>query len=324
MNVLIIGGAGYIGSHCNKFFSKQGVHTLVLDNLSLGHKEAVKYGQFIQGDVGDTALVKNIFATQSIDAVVHFAAFAAVGESVENPSKYYTNNVGKMITLLDAMVEYGVKYFILSSSAATFGEPLYLPIDELHEQKPINPYGETKLIGEKLLRDYEKAYGIKYASLRYFNAAGADPDCEIGESHQPEYHLLPLLFQTALGKREKLFVYGNDYDTPDGTCVRDFVHVADLAEAHYLALEYLKKENISASFNLGNNMGYTILDIINVFERLAKIKVNFSFAGRRAGDPARLIASNEKAKQLLKWNPQLSSIETILATAWDWEKNRKY
>ncbi|MDR1701816.1 MAG: UDP-glucose 4-epimerase GalE [Sporomusaceae bacterium] len=324
MNVLIIGGAGYIGSHCNKFFSQQGLNTFVLDNLALGHAEAVKYGTFIAGDAGDKVLLKDIFTAQKIDAVVHFAAFAAVGESVESPSKYYNNNVSKMIDLLDVMVECGIKYFIFSSSAATFGEPLYLPIDEAHGQNPINPYGETKLIGEKLLRDYEKAYGIKYAALRYFNAAGADPDAEIGESHQPEYHLIPLILQTALGQREKLSVYGKDYDTPDGTCVRDFVHVVDLAEAHYLALEYLQKNNLSACFNLGNNIGYTILEVIKVFERLAGVKVNFSFAARRAGDPARLIASNEKAKELLNWDPKLSSLETILATAWNWEQNRKY
>ncbi len=323
MNVLITGGAGYIGSHCNKFFNEQGINTIVLDNLLFGHQESVKHGRFIEGDFGDSDLLSTIFQSEDIHAVVHFAALADVADSVKNPGKYYLNNVSKMITLLDKMVEYSVKKFVFSSSASTFGEPKYVPIDELHEQDPINPYGETKLIGEKLLRDYEKAYGINYAALRYFNASGADPDCEIGESHNPEHHLLPLIFQTVLGKREKLFVYGNDYDTPDGTCVRDFIHVMDLAEAHYLALNYIQN-NSSESFNLGNNVGYTILEIINAFERISNRKVNFEFADKRLGDPARLIASNRKAKELLQWNPQLSDIETILKTAWQWEQNKKY
>jgi len=323
VNVLITGGAGYIGSHCNKFFNEQGINTIVLDNLLFGHQESVKHGRFIEGDFGDSDLLSTIFQSEDIHAVVHFAALADVADSVKNPGKYYLNNVSKMITLLDKMVEYSVKKFVFSSSASTFGEPKYVPIDELHEQDPINPYGETKLIGEKLLRDYEKAYGINYAALRYFNASGADPDCEIGESHNPEHHLLPLIFQTVLGKREKLFVYGNDYDTPDGTCVRDFIHVMDLAEAHYLALNYIQN-NSSESFNLGNNVGYTILEIINAFERISNRKVNFEFADKRLGDPARLIASNRKAKELLQWNPQLSDIETILKTAWQWEQNKKY
>jgi UDP-glucose 4-epimerase len=324
VNVLITGGAGYIGSHCNKFFNQKGIHTIVLDNLLFGHPESIKHGKFIEGDFGDPDLLKAIFEAEDIDAVVHFAALADVADSVKSPEKYYVNNVSKMITLLDKMVEYSVNKFVFSSSASTFGEPKYVPIDELHDQHPINPYGETKLIGEKLLRDYGKAHGMKYVALRYFNASGADPDCEIGESHNPEHHLLPLLFQTALEKREKLFVYGNDYETPDGTCVRDFIHVMDLAEAHYLALNYMIQNNRSESFNLGNNVGYTILEIINTFERISNIKVKFEFADKRPGDPARLIASNIKAKELLHWNPRLSDIETILRTAWEWEKNKKY
>lgn len=324
MKVLITGGAGYIGSHCNKFFNQRGIQTVVVDNLLFGHPESVGQGKFIEGDFGNKALLQTIFEEEQIDAVVHFAAFADVADSVKNPDKYYTNNVNKMVILLDTMVEYGVKNIVFSSSAATFGEPKYIPIDEAHEQQPINPYGETKLIGEKMLRDYNKAYGLQYAALRYFNAAGADPDGEIGESHNPEHHLLPLVFQTALGKREKLFVYGDDYDTADGTCVRDFVHVIDLAEAHYLALEYIIRTKRSECFNLGNNVGYSILEILNTFEKVAKCKIKFEYAGRRAGDPAKLIASNQKAKELLQWQPKLSDIETIIRTAWEWEQNKKF
>jgi UDP-glucose 4-epimerase len=320
MNVLITGGAGYIGSHCAKFFHQQGVNTIVLDNLLFGHREAVKYGKFIEGDFGDKQLVNKIFQLEKIDAIIHFAALADVADSVKNPNKYYDTNVSRMITLLDAMVENHVQYFVFSSSASTFGEPKYVPIDEQHIQDPINPYGETKLIGEKLLRDYEQAYGIHYSALRYFNASGADLDGELGEAHDPEHHLLPLIFRTALGQREKLFVYGNDYETPDGTCVRDFVHVMDLAAAHYLALNFIRQHNVSECFNLGNSIGYSVLEVIHSFERIANRKVNFEFVDKRAGDPAILVASNQKAKDVLQWEPKYSSLETILTTAWEWEK----
>lgn len=323
MNVLITGGAGYIGSHCNKFFNQKGIGTIVLDYLSFGHREAVKQGTFIEGDFGNKNLLKSIFKSEQIDAVIHLAALADVPDSVQNPSKYYCNNVSKMITLLDAMVEHSIRHIVFSSSAAIFGEPEFVPIDEAHRQLPINPYGETKCIGEKLLRDYGKAYGIKYSALRYFNAAGADFDCEIGESHSPEHHLIPLIFQTILGNRKKMLVYGNNYDTPDGTCIRDFVHVMDLAEAHYLALSYILKNDISESFNLGSNAGFSVLEIIKTFERIANVKVDFEITDRRPGDPARLIASNLKAKQLLNWKPK-RTIEQILASAWVWEKSRKY
>lgn len=323
MNVLITGGAGYIGSHCNHLLNQKGIHTIVIDDLSFGHREAVKQGQFIEGDFGNKSLLKSIFDSQQIDGVIHFAAFADVADSVQNPNKYYNNNVIKMITLLDVMLEYSTRNIVFSSSASIFGEPEFLPIDELHRQLPINPYGQTKCIGEKILRDYEKAYGINYAALRYFNAAGADIACKIGESHTPEHHLIPLIFQTVLGKRKKLFVYGNNYDTPDGTCIRDFIHVMDLAEAHYLALDYILKNDTSQSFNLGNNVGFSVLEIIKTFERITNLEVNFEVTDRRLGDPARLIASNNKAKQLLNWNPRLT-IEDIINSAWEWEKNRTY
>lgn len=324
MNVLITGGAGYIGSHCNKLFFRKGINTVVLDNLLFGHQAAVKYGQFVQGDFGDRELVKSILSQNKIDAVVHFAALADVNDSVRNPGKYYKNNVSRMIDLLDVMVDCSVQYFVFSSSASVYGEPQCKIIDECHPQSPISPYGETKLIGERLLAYYEKAYGIKCAAMRYFNASGADAEGEIGEVHHPEHHLLPLLFQTALRQRGELLVYGNDYPTPDGTCIRDFVHVTDLAEAHFLALEYLHSQQTSSNFNLGNNKGYSILQVINTFEKLSGIRVNWRFAERRAGDPAFLVASNEKARNILGWVPRLSDIETILNTAWAWEKNRTY
>jgi UDP-glucose 4-epimerase len=323
VNVLITGGAGYIGSHCNNFLNQKGISTIVVDDLSFGHREAVKQGTFIEGDFGNKKLLTSIFKSEHIDAVIHFAALADVADSVQNPSKYYCNNISKMINLLDAMVEHSIRHIVFSSSAAIFGEPEFVPIDELHRQLPINPYGETKCIGEKLLRDYGKAYGIKYSALRYFNAAGADIDCKIGESHNPEHHLIPLIFQTALGKRKNFFVYGNDYNTPDGTCIRDFIHVMDLAEVHYLALNYILKNDTSESFNLGNNVGFSVLDIIKTFERIANLKVNFEITDRRPGDPARLIASNKKTKQLLNWDPKLT-IEDILNSAWEWEKSRTY
>lgn len=324
MNVLITGGAGYIGSHCNKLFNQQGIHTIVVDNLLFGHREAVSKGEFIAGDFGDRALLKTLCEFRKIDAVIHCAALADVADSVRHPDKYYLNNVSKMLTLLDVMVEHAVRYFVFSSSAAVFGEPQYLPIDEGHVTQPINPYGQTKLIGEKILQDYEQAYGIQYIALRYFNAAGADPEGEIGESHHPEHHLLPLVLQTGLGQREKLLVYGDNYDTPDGTCIRDFIHVTDLAQAHYLALDYMLQHNCSDSFNLGNNVGYSILEVISTFEKLAQRTVNFQFTAKRQGDPARLIAANKKAQQVLQWQPSFSNLETIIATAYEWEKNKRY
>jgi len=324
MNILITGGAGYIGSHCNKLLHQRKINTIVVDNLSFGHREAVKWGKFIEGDLGDKNFINSIFKNYDIDAVMHFAAYANVPESVIRPNKYYINNVSNMINLLDSMVENNVKYIVFSSSAATFGSPKYTPIDENHIQNPINPYGETKLIGEKLLRDYEKAYGIKHTIMRYFNAAGADLDCEIGESHYPEHHLLPVIFQVCKGVKNKLNIYGNNYPTKDGSCIRDFIHVTDLAWAHYLALEYLISENQSQDFNLGSNVGFSVKEMVRKCEEILDIQINYQLDNPRLGDPATLIASNNKIKSLLNWEPKYSDLETIIKSAWAWEKIKYY
>ena len=324
MKVLITGGAGYIGSHCNKYFGKQGIDTVVLDNMLFGHEEAVVCGKLIKGEIGDARLLDKIFEEEEIEAVIHFAALADVADSVTYPDKYYDVNVRQMIVLLDAMVRHNVKYIVFSSSAATFGEPQYVPIDETHSQNPINPYGMTKLIGEKMLADYERAYGIRYCAMRYFNAAGASNDCTIGESHDPEHHILPLIFQTALGTRKKFYIFGNDYDTKDGTCIRDYVHVEDLASAHYLALKYLIDNNNSECFNLGNNEGYSVLEVIKNFEHISGMKLNYEFAERRAGDPAKLVATNDKARNILKWKPENSKLINIMKTAWNWEAKKTF
>lgn len=324
MNVLITGGAGYIGSHCNRYFLDKGVHTTILDDLSEGHRDAVLGGEFVLGDFGDSALLDKVFEEKTYDAVVHFAAFTSVGESVAEPRKYFHNNVENMMTLMNAAVDHGVKYFVFSSSAAVFGEPTSIPIQEDHIQQPINPYGETKMIGERMLADYEKAYGIHSCSFRYFNAAGDSSDSVIGESHHPETHLIPLVIQAALGKRPPLQVFGTDYDTRDGSCIRDYVHVEDLAAAHYLGLRYIMEHNVSDQFNLGSETGFTVLEIIKAFEKVTGIKVPYTLADRRPGDPAVLVAGNEKARKVLGWNPEKSNLETILLDAYHWEMKRKY
>lgn len=323
MKVLITGGAGYIGSHTNRYFLEQGVETIVLDDLSSGHRVAVLGGKFIEGDFGNKKLLDEIFIADKIDAVIHFAAFASVAESVQKPKKYYENNVIKMLTLLDTMLQHQVKYLVFSSSAATFGEPTYTPLDEKHEQKPINPYGFTKLIGEQILLDYEKAYGLHSASLRYFNAAGAAKDAKIGEAHNPETHLIPRLIDSAI-KGQTLKVFGDDYPTRDGTCIRDYIHVEDLATAHYLALTYIMQHDTTENFNLGSQQGYTIFEIIKTFEKISGIKVQYEIAKRRPGDPATLIATSEKAQKILKWKMKHSSLEDILESAYEWEKKRRY
>lgn len=323
MRVLITGGAGYIGSHCNRFFSGQGIETVVLDDLSDGHKESVVVGEFVQGDFGDKPFMQALLKKYKFDAVVHFAAFASVPDSVARPKRYYDNNVTKMLALLDTVVACGIKYFVFSSSAATFGEPKYVPIDEKHPQEPINPYGMTKLIGEKILADYEKAYGLHSCSFRYFNAAGDAPDGKIGEAHNPEAHLIPLVIRAAMtGKKMKVF--GDDYKTKDGSCVRDYVHVEDLAAAHYLGLKYIMKNNTSENFNLGSNTGFSVLELLKTFEKILELKVPYDIVGRRAGDPAVLVASNKKAQDLLGWQLKRSNLETILKDAWNWEQHKKY
>ncbi|MGE1062815.1 UDP-glucose 4-epimerase GalE [Megasphaera paucivorans] len=323
MRVLITGGAGYIGSHCNRLFADKGIETVVLDDLSDGHKAAVVAGEFVKGNYGDRVFMKQLFSQYTFDGIIHFAAFASVPDSVARPQRYYDNNVAKMLALLDEAVASGIKYFVFSSSAATFGEPQYVPIDEKHPQHPINPYGMTKLIGEEILADYEKAYGIHSCSFRYFNAAGDAPDGMIGEAHNPESHLIPLVMRAAM-TGEKMKVFGDDYATKDGSCVRDYVHVEDLAEAHYLGLQYIMEHNISENFNLGSSDGFSVLDLIRTFEKILGQKIPYDIVGRRAGDPAVLVASNAKAKELLGWDPKRSDLETILNDAWHWEQHRKY
>lgn len=323
MKVLITGGAGYIGSHCNALFASKGIDTVVLDDLSDGHRQAVIAGKFVEGDFGDRTLLDALMGAVQFDAVIHFAAYASVPDSVKRPARYYRNNVTNMQTLLDACVEHGVKYFVFSSSAATFGNPQYTPMDEAHPQNPINPYGTTKLIGEKLLADYERAHGLHYCVFRYFCAAGDAEDGCIGEAHNPETHLIPVMIRAA--QQGKPFsVFGSDYDTPDGSCIRDFIHVTDLAEAHYLGLEYLMAGNPSDCFNLGSGTGFTVLEMIKALEEVSGQPVPYALADRREGDPAVLVASNTKAKKVLGWNPKHSDIRTILRDAWAWEQNRKY
>jgi UDP-glucose-4-epimerase len=324
MKVLITGGAGYIGSHTNRYFSEHGIDTVVVDDLSAGHAEAVLAGRLVRDNFGNRTILHDLMGNEPIDAIVHFAAYADVADSVADPGKYYRNNVSGMINLLNCMVAHKIKYFIYSSSAATFGEPKYIPIDEEHPQQPINPYGMSKLIGEKLLEDYERAYGIRYCALRYFNASGASRDGLIGESHTPEHHLIPLIQRAELNEDYRLKVFGCDYPTRDGSCLRDYIHVEDLAEAHYLGMKYIMEHNCSECFNMGSNTGFTVLELIHEFERLVGEPINYEITGRRVGDPASLLASNQKAKRLLGWEPKRSGIREILLDAWNWEKKRRY
>lgn len=323
MKVLITGGAGYIGSHCNRYFSEKGIETVVLDDLSDGHREAVLWGKYVEGDFGDKNLLDRLMKKYNFDAVIHFAAFASVPDSVIRPARYYHNNVTNMQTLLDACVENGIKYFVFSSSASTFGNPQYVPMDEKHPQEPINPYGMTKLIGEKLLHDYERAYGLRYCAFRYFCAAGDSEDGHIGEAHNPETHLIPVMIKAAMEKKA-FKVFGNNYDTKDGSCIRDYIHVLDLAEAHFLGLKWIMEKDASNDFNLGSNQGFTVLEMIKALEKVSGTVVPYKIADRREGDPAVLVASNEKAKSVLGWIPKHSEIEQILQDAWNWENNRKY
>ncbi len=318
MNVMIIGGAGYIGSHVNKLLNKLGHTTIILDNLSRGFKELVRWGKFVEGDFADSNLLDLIFSENKIDVVMHFSAFAYVGESLSHPSEYYINNVNKTIQLLGSMVKHNVNYFIFSSSCATFGKAEYLPIDEKHPQDPINPYGRTKLIIEHVLKDYEKAYDLHHCILRYFNAAGADPDTEIGEMHNPETHLIPLVFDAVIGKLPAISIFGNDYDTEDGTCIRDYLHVNDIARAHILSMEWLLKHNSSNFFNLGSETGYSVLDVIHEVEKITRKKVPYQIKPRRDGDPAALISSSNKAHITLNWHPEYDTLKNIIATAWEW------
>lgn len=322
-NILVFGGAGYIGSCTTKHLLDKGCNCVVADNLIYGHKEAVdKRAKFIHADLLDNYSLTQLFKSEKIDAVVHFAAFAYVGESVEKPSKYYQNNVIGTLNLLNAMLEFGVKDIVFSSTCATYGEPQYTPIDEKHPQNPINAYGRTKLMIEQIFADYERAYHLRHISLRYFNASGASKDGQIGESHEPETHLIPLVLKAIKGEIEAINVFGTDYDTPDGTCIRDYIHIEDLAQAHRLALENLHK--FSGCINLGTGLGTSVKEVIQAAEKVSGRKCPVNYAPRRAGDPARLYADNQKAKQILNWQPEFNHIEDILQTAWQWENERKY
>lgn len=321
--IFIAGGAGYIGSHANKFLTKKGYKTIVFDNLVTGHSDFAKWGKFYKGDLSNIDDIDKVFKENKIEAVMHFSAFAYVGESVKEPAKYYINNVSNTINLLEVMKKYGVKYFIFSSTCATYGNPIKVPIDETHPQNPVNPYGRSKLMVEQILSDYDKAYGIKYINLRYFNASGADSDCEIGERHNPETHLIPLAIYNALGINKSITVFGTDYPTHDGTCIRDYIHVEDLANAHWLAFEYLKSKNSSDSFNLGNGEGFSVREIINVVEKISGKRLNVVEGMRREGDPPVLISRSEKAKKVLGWDTKYKNIEDIIETAYHWHKKDK-
>ena len=324
MNILIVGGAGYIGSHMCKYLSQNGYTPIVLDNLVCGHRESVKWGPFIEGSMDDKTLLNHIFKEYEIAAVMHFAAFCYVGESVDNPAKYYRNNVAATLTLLEAMIENDILNFIFSSTCATYGEPIEIPIKENHPQSPINPYGRSKLMVEQIIDDFGNAYGLKSASLRYFNAAGADPDGELGEDHRPETHLIPLVLQTALNKREEIEIFGNDYPTSDGTCIRDYIHINDLAQSHLLALERLLNGLSGGQYNLGNGDGYSVKQVIDVARQVTKKKIPSKVVKRRPGDPAVLIGSSEKANKELGWKPQFTDLHTIIETAWNWHKNNPH
>jgi UDP-glucose 4-epimerase len=317
-NILVIGGAGYIGSHMVKFLDKRYCSVTTLDDLSSGHVAAVLCGDFVQGNFGDPAVLDSVLS-RGFDAVMHFASFIQVGESVQHPDKYYRNNVTNTLGLLNAMRAHGVNKFIFSSTAATFGEPQYTPINERHPQQPINPYGRTKLMVEQALADYDKAYGIKSVCLRYFNAAGADPEGQLGERHDPETHLIPLVLQAASGRRPHISVFGRDYDTPDGTCIRDYIHIQDLCSAHWLALQSLMNGADSQAYNLGNGNGFSVQEVIDTAEQVTGRKIPVVNAARREGDPARLVADSTLARKQLGWQPQYADLATIIAHAWKWE-----
>jgi len=321
MRVLVIGGAGYIGSHMVKMLLDQGHSVITFDNLSSGFRDAILGGEFVKGDLADKARLDEVFTAHQPDAVMHFASSIQVGESVKHPDKYYFNNFSNTLNLLDAMVKHGVQHFIFSSTAAVFGEPEYVPIDEAHPKNPLNPYGRSKWMVEQVLADYERAYGLKSVCLRYFNAAGADPSGLLGERHEPETHLIPLVLQAASGKRDQICVFGRDYDTPDGTCIRDYIHIVDLCTAHSLALSKLMATGLSRRYNLGNGSGFSVQEVIAAAERVTGRKVRVVEGERREGDPARLVADASLAREELGWQPKYFDLETIIAHAWVWESS---
>ena len=322
MSVLICGGAGYIGSHNVRAFKAHGDDVIVVDNLETGHRASVPSDvKFYEGDIRNSETLAKIFTENKIDSVIHFCAYSLVGESVDKPLKYFNNNVGGMITLLEAMQKFDAKRIIFSSTAATYGEPKRVPILETDPTEPTNPYGESKRIMEKMMNWVSRRYDIRYVSLRYFNVAGAWHDGSIGEDHRNETHLIPLILQVPMGKREHITVYGDDYPTKDGTCIRDYIHVEDLAKAHILALEYLRNGGESNIFNLGSGDGYSVMEMINAARKVTGHPIPAEIGERRPGDPARLIADSTKAHEVLHWQPQITGMEDIIATAWKWHQS---
>ncbi|MBA7496303.1 UDP-glucose 4-epimerase [subsurface metagenome] len=320
MKIIVAGGAGYIGSHTVQELIHEGFDVVIFDNLSTGKKELVVGGELVVGDLNDKKSLKKAFSSRDIGAVLHFASLIQVGESYIDPKKYYTHNLISSLNLLEVMLEAGVKYFIFSSSAAVYGIPKKVPIAESHPLNPINPYGQTKFFVEKILQDYDKAYGLKFISLRYFNAAGADPDGRLGEKHKPETHLIPNLLLFVLGKKNNFNLYGTDFHTPDGTAIRDYIHVTDLAKAHVLALRHLLATSKSEFINLGVSKGYSVLEVIKKTEAITEKNISYREKPRRKGDVPILLASKNKAERILDWHPQYSDIETIIKTAWKWHK----
>lgn len=323
--ILVTGGAGYIGSHAVLALQQAGYEVVILDNLVYGHRdlvETVLQAKLIEGDTNDRPLLDQLFATYDIAAVMHFAAYAYVGESVSDPAKYYRNNVIGTLTLLEAMLAANLKKFVFSSTCATYGVPKLVPIPEDHPQAPINPYGATKLMVERILADFDVAHQFKSVCFRYFNAAGADPEGQLGEDHEPETHLIPLVLQAALGKRDSISVFGTDYPTPDGTCIRDYIHVTDLASAHVLGVEYLLKGGDSQLFNLGNGNGFSVKEVIETAQQVTGRKITVIEQDRRPGDPPALTGSSEKARTVLGWQPQYANLKEIIQHAWNWHQKR--
>ncbi|SKA29489.1 UDP-glucose 4-epimerase GalE [Consotaella salsifontis] len=323
-SVLVCGGAGYIGSHMTRLLAEEGFDVTVFDNLSSGHREAVRGARLVVGDVNDRAALDDLFRSKRFTAVFHFAALISVSDSVSDPASYYRNNVVGTLNLLDAMRAAGVERFVFSSTAATYGNPEYTPIDEDHPHRPLNSYGRTKKMVEEVLADYAVAYGLKSVCFRYFNAAGAHPDGTMGEAHDPETHLVPNVLRAIAGEIPALQIFGRDYPTPDGTCVRDYIHILDLCSAHLAALGWMGREGGASIFNLGNGAGFSILEVMAAAEKVTGRPVPHSFAPRRAGDAAVLVADSSKARQALGWTPRFADLSTIVETAWRWQTNRAY
>jgi len=320
MRILVSGGAGYIGSHTCKALAQAGYTPITFDNLVYGHTWAVRWGPFEEGDISDRSRLDDVIVRYQPSAIMHFAAYAYVGESVQNPGKYYRNNVAGSLTLLEAARDHGIDKLIFSSTCATYGVPKTVPIREDHPQRPINPYGTSKLMIERILQDFDQAHGLRSISLRYFNAAGADPDGEIGEAHDPETHLIPLVLDAAAGIRPAIQVFGGAYDTPDGTCVRDYIHVTDLADAHVLALRALEGGAATSAYNLGNGQGFSVREVIAAAEAVTGLSVPFEIGPRRPGDPARLVGDATLAKAELGWQPRFGELNEVLETAWRWHQ----